>query len=430
MATVRKLKITRWYVADPSHPKGRRETKPHTPGAEKVVEEGATYFVVWKENGKTKREATGCTDKRAAQRYLDRWNTARERGDVGLADPYKQHLDRPAREHVTDHIEAVRFRGRSEEYVSKLEREMNNILTGAGVCRIRDLTVERVADYLSGLKVKSTTRNKHRSYLFSFCEWLVKRDRLPANPILKVETVKRLEAKRQRRSLKPGELRVLVRSVAGYPLSARSTNKGGRPRKDGSRPAPSAANLSDATRAVLQLQGRERQLWYRVALLTGLRRAELSRVRVRHFRVKRSLIDLPGELTKNRKRAVIPLPRTLATDLERWVADTRRPPDGSLFDLPDAATVCVMHKRHLAFAGLPYQTDRGFADWHSLRMSANTYLRRRGVSLRLRQRFLRHAAADLATAAYDDERLAELRPVVELLRRLDAFVSAASDRVE
>jgi integrase len=66
------------------------------------------------------------------------------------------------------------------------------------------------------------------------------------------------------------------------------------------------------------------------------------------------------------------------------------------------------HKARLKLAGIPYQTDDGFADFHSLRKSINTRLRKKGVLLRLRQRFLRHAAADLATTAYDDERLNEL----------------------
>jgi hypothetical protein len=45
------------------------------------------------------------------------------------------------------------------------------------------------------------------------------------------------------------------------------------------------------------------------------------------------------------------------------------------------------------------------------------------VSLRLRQRFLRQAAADLATSTYDDERAAELRAVVRVLAKLDAYLN-------
>jgi integrase len=404
--------------------------KAGTLGAEKVTETGSTYFIVWKEAGRTKREATGLTDKRAAQKYHAEWLTARERGQVGLTDPFKVHLDRPAGDHLAEYVAAVRDdRGRSAEYVAKLGKELGNILSAARVTQLRDLSADRVREYLSGLKVKATTKNKHRTYLFTFCKWLVKRDRLPSNPIDKVDTARRqAEEKRRRRSLKPKELRSLLSAVSTYPFASRAVNKGGRPRKDGTRPAPAPAKLSDATRADLALQGRERVLWYRVALLTGLRRGELSRVQIRHVKLKRGVIDLPAALTKNRRRAVIPLPASLTAALRQWVSDTARGPDDTLFAIPDAATMSLMHQRHVAYAGIPYETAAGFADWHGLRKTTNTFLRRKKVALRLRQRFLRHTAADLATGVYDDERVKEMRPVVDLLARLDSYLTRRTDQ--
>src|SRR5262245_41066938 len=97
MATVKKLSKVRWYIKDTTHPKGRREVRAGTPGAVKVKVTESVYFIVFKEGGKTKRESTGLTDKRAAQAYLAKWITAREHGRVGLIDPHKEHLDRPIR---------------------------------------------------------------------------------------------------------------------------------------------------------------------------------------------------------------------------------------------------------------------------------------------------------------------------------------------
>jgi integrase len=71
----------------------------------------------------------------------------------------------------------------------------------------------------------------------------------------------------------------------------------------------------------------------------------------------------------------------------------------------------------------PYQTEKGFADWHSLRKTVNTFLRKKQVPLRQRQLFLRHSAADLATSRYDDERIADMKDVVRQLSRLWKFVN-------
>ncbi|RNC81912.1 MAG: hypothetical protein ED559_09040 [Phycisphaera sp.] len=59
----------------------------------------------------------------------------------------------------------------------------------------------------------------------------------------------------------------------------------------------------------------------------------------------------------------------------------------------------------LALAGIPYQTSDGFADFHSLRVSAATAYARVGMSLRSRQAAMRHTDSRLTDTVYTDERL-------------------------
>src|SRR5689334_12008602 len=106
MATVKRLVYTRWAIPDPTDPKKKTYVKAGTPGAVKVKELGDTYFVIWKEGGKTRREATGLTDGRKAIKYLDQWNDARELGRVGGAD-YRRHMDKPITDHLAEYIAAV-----------------------------------------------------------------------------------------------------------------------------------------------------------------------------------------------------------------------------------------------------------------------------------------------------------------------------------
>ena len=422
---VKNLIVTRWYVK-----KGKKKIRvpAGTLGATKVTEETNYLYVVDRSGGKVVRVNTGCTDKRAAQAFLAKYLTAIERGEQGLTDPHKPHLDRLILEHLAEYLATVREISRYALYPRTIERELTRLFKNAGFVLLRDMTTDRVQQYLTGLVgVKAGTKNKIRTYLVSFGKWLVEGDRIVRNPI---ERVKRAVAKpeekekRHRRAMTRKQLRDLLSAAERFPLVSGQTPKGGKPRKDGSKAQfKNPVKLSDETIAKLTQEGRERRLVYRTALLTGLRRGELSRLRVGHFKLKRRIFDIPAQLTKNGRPAKLPLVPALVADLRQWIADTHRKPDDPLFHVPDSRSMARQHEKRLKLADIPYKTEHGFADFHSLRKSINTRLRRKGVSLRLRQRFLRHAAADLATTAYDDERLAELRPVVEILTRLDAYLN-------
>ncbi len=435
MAVVKKLKTTRWYLPDPAHPNNRkkdREVPPGTPGAISRRKEGKFYYVVWKENGKAKTHPTGLKEKEAAQTYLTEWNKAREFGQVGLVDPHKPHLDKPITDHLEEYIGAVSESSRYPGYPKTVNRELRKLFTAQSVTLLRDLTAEKVQNYMAGMTCGPVTKNRVRTYAFSFCRWLEDNDRIPKNPVKKVMTAKAkvtdTKVRRRRRALRPKHLRVLLNAVASYPLSDATKPKGGRPRADGT-PARSrkpAASLAPETVRTLTELGRERRLIYRTAILTGLRRGELSRVRVHMLKLNRKVphIDAPGHILKNNRSALIPLTPSLVTELRQWIKDADRTPEDTVFDMPDERSWSRIHERHMRHAGLPYQTENGYADYHSLRKATNTFLRRRGVEKQLRQRFLRHAAADLTTDRYDDERLREMRPVVAQLEKLDAYLNS------
>lgn len=415
MAFLTQLTVTRWM-----DPLTEQRVPAGTHGATKITEKTGVYFIVDKDGGRVRRINTGKTDRRAAQAMLTEYHKQKERGEVGLRDPFKDHLDAAILDHLAKYVEHLRRESRSD-YPHVVQRELRRLFAAVGADRLRDLDPDRVEDHLHRMGVAATTKNKLRSYLFTFFEWLLLKSRYPRpNPIARVQRAnekKEDETRRRRRALTPRDLVRLLDAVESYPIQSHAINKGGRPRKDGTRPGPSIASLSPERVAALTQTGRERRLMVRVALLTGLRRGELSRVQVRHFLPKQAVLDIPGSRTKNGRRALIPIPKRLNSDLRYW--SQGRSPSDPLFSVPKAADMTNLHKRHLRAAGIAYETEQGFADWHSLRKTTNTYLRKRKVDLRLRQRFMRHAAADLTTDRYDDERLKELAPVVRELARLD-----------
>jgi integrase len=62
---------------------------------------------------------------------------------------------------------------------------------------------------------------------------------------------------------------------------------------------------------------RARALLYRLAIYTGLRRNELKAMRVRMLHLDEAPyhVRLPGEFTKNKQDAILPIPHTLAEAL-------------------------------------------------------------------------------------------------------------------
>ena len=433
MATLSKRVQTRWY-------KDGERVSAGTPGAKKVKEKSDHWYIVHKVGGKVRR-IKAYTDKAASEAMLTEWRKAQERGDAGILDPYKVHLDRPLAEHVDDYLEDVRHGGTSTQYHGAVAARLARTFDGIGAKTLRDVTADklkaffrtmtdaRVKEGSDPVPVSVTTKNDHRAAVYTFFQWLRKGQRHPENV---VERVPRAEppkgepiAARKRRALKTADLLTLIRTAGVYPVESRKVNRGGRPKSDGSPRAASATKLKPETLAKLEEQGRERRMMYLLATFTGLRRGELSRVQVKEVKLKKGAIDLPGLKTKNGRRAVIPLVKGLVTELKAWVAE--KDAEDLLIAVPDRHNLRRLHLAHLKMANIPYQTDKGHADWHSLRKTVNTFLRRREVPLRQRQRFLRHSAADLATQRYDDERTGDMADAVRELSRLWRFVVGGAE---
>lgn len=158
-------------------------------------------------------------------------------------------------------------------------------------------------------------------------------------------------------------------------------NRDGRNAKK--KPSERPAKLKPETVARLRQRGRERWLMHRLAVLTDLRRGERSRLRVAHLDFDRqpfAQINFPEHLTKNRKPACILLVPSLAADLRQWIADAGKKLGDLLLAVPSRSNLANLHQAHLALAGIPdADADDRYADFHSLRKSANVVLRKAGI---------------------------------------------------
>jgi hypothetical protein len=100
------LKITRTrYLL------GKEQVKPGTPGAIKVTQESSHWYA-YRRNGKKQIKIRLFTDKAASQAEMARLNTALERGEAGMTDPRKEHLERKAIQHLEEFLPVSGWGGR------------------------------------------------------------------------------------------------------------------------------------------------------------------------------------------------------------------------------------------------------------------------------------------------------------------------------
>lgn len=286
---------------------------------------------------------------------------------IGLIEAYQSDLNR---------------RGLTPKHVREVIRSLIRLSAGAGVETIAGWTpaaTERALATRSGRS--SRTRNKSLDHVRSFGRWLRKTGRWDRDLAAGVEKV-RSQRQRERRSLTPAELGALLESSPG-----------------------------------------PRALVYRVAAYTGLRRSEIGRLRPEHVDLVRGEINLPGEETKNRKTATLPVPPGLVDAWRAWLEDPWwRGPHGRV-EAPETAVLPPLPNlktfyRDLDRAGVERETSSGLVDFHSLRVTYITNLARAGVPLATAVRLARHSDPRLTAAIYTRFAPVELADAARLMEEL------------
>ncbi len=170
--------------------------------------------------------------------------------------------------------------------------------------------------------------------------------------------------------------------------------------------------LTDAAREKL---GIERATIYKVLVLTGIREGELRELLWGDLDLDAGWVRVRGRIAKNNQDADLPLALDLVGDLRSWHTLCGHPvADAHVFLVPQ--NMCRVLKKDLKFAGLPYKTQDGFFDVHSLRHSLGTRLTNEPrVSARVAQTFMRHSDPKLTSQTYTDPRFVDLRRGLEAL---------------
>ena len=422
----------RWKPA-----KGRTRTASVTISADgelRILVKVGTYIAKFRDGrGLVVEKSTGCREEGAARSVLAELERRAERVRSGILteneDRVADHLLRPIAEHYEAYFRHLQAKRSSATHLRDVKRQLATVAEDCGIRRLSDLDREEMSTWLDakiGSGASARTANGYRVAWLGFCNWAVKNDRLVTNPFADIDAYDQVSDRRtERRAFTDEELsRLLDAARQRLLLDASKIRRGSRAGEFG-------AKLKKRTRARLELEGDGRALLYLVAVTTGLRRSELSRLILADAELdaERKVLRLAAVHEKSRRGAEIPLrddvAQQLAQILERRLSALRSesearcepipvalPPDTALFHLPTHRTFDNDRK----FAKIAKKDARGrVIDFHALRVTFGTNLARSGASMRVAQSALRHTDPKLTANVYTDPALLDVEGAIERL---------------
>ncbi len=446
-------------------------------GTESVVVESGRWLAKYRTGTGALREvSTGCYDKQAALAELARLERRAELVKSGIVssteDAISDHQATALVAHFADYLVNMQSRNLSKSHISEVTRYLHSLADECNFTRLADVTRSRFDRWMVRRREEDTgarTLNCFRAAWIGFLNWCVDDSRLTANPLAGVpQADEKADRRRQRRSMTETELQRFLYVARWRPLAEYGRERVFKTPAKGKRTSWSNTPLTFETIdfavgrarerlsgnaslvAELEHRGKERQLIYKTMLTTGLRKKELSSVRLRNIDLESdpACLTLDAGNEKNREGNSIPLRADLAADLREWLADrlaSRQAAvcepltlsfekeaarlqdsvtdnanvsglsmDELLFNVP--SSILRVLDRDLKAAGIPKRDDRGRTlDVHALRHTFGTHLRKAGVPLRTAQAAMRHSSPTLTANIYTDPRLLDVHGAVEAL---------------
>lgn len=362
-------------------------------------------------NGRRINRSLGTTSKRDAEAMFAEVERRARLARLGLRDPRLPYF--PIAEHLEDYGKHLQAKGVRERHRQDTLRNLRRFVEHQNIRIAAELTRERAEAFMVAersrtklgrpnqktaetQKVSVRTVNRIRELLRAFGRWLYESNRLTDRPFKGLPKMRDREGRRiVRRALTTDEIARLLAA------------------------APQA-----------------RAAVYLTAVTTGLRRRELSDLKLHHLALDDpgdAWAHLPGELTKNGKPASVALPAEtvqalkeleanrdqLLREAKAWARRRQGKRDGYVF--PGGVPNIKTYRRDLDAAGIPYETDAGRVDFHALRGTFCTMLAKAGVPLTTAQKMMRHCDPALTANFYTSTLQADHQRAVASLP-IDSFV--------
>ena len=310
-------------------------------------------------------ERKGCPDKRMTEEMVRAAESEVARSRAGLidhrAEAIRDHDARPLTEHLDEWRASMLAKGRTDKHAELSYNRALRVVELAKAARLSDLQPSRIQAALASLKKAGKsleTCNHHRACIRAFARWARDDGRMQYDPMAGVTGFNaREDVRHARRSLPSDELSKLIQAAQDGP-------------------------------PIFGMDGPDRAMAYRLAFGTGFRVNELRSLTPANFRLKgdRPCVVLKAGDAKDRRKVEQPISAELAADLLPWLAGK---PSGRPV-LPLHHETAKMIRRDLEAAGIAYETEDGFADFHSLRASYVSALVASGADIKTVQTLARH----------------------------------------
>jgi integrase len=365
------------------------------------------YYLTFTDNRQIRRRLPAYSDKRASERLaqrieellscggilspdLQKWietlpgKQRRKLIEWELIDNYRfsENIGKLLSEHLKDFRAYLLARENSKAYVKQITERIEYVFSECGFKVWTDIDANKIYTFLGDMRKNGIGQRTFNFYLKgakSFCRWMIRDRRVtPPSPLEHLSTIKQTEIRRKRRALAVDEQSKLLEVAAA-----------GKPHHN--------------------LTGPERALVYKLAIQTGLRSNELKSLTKSSFDFIEGTVTVQAGYTKNKETAVIDLKRQTAEELKIYLAN--KLPHMNAFAMPDQPV--KMLKKDLKAAKIPYKTDEGYADWHSLRHCFITNLARQGVHPKDAQVLARHSSITLTMDYYTHTKRESLRKIIE-----------------
>ena len=326
----------------------------------------------------------GVSDKQVAEQKLREITRDHERVSVGLLAPTAQRetFENPMVKLVESYVADLKALGRSGDHVRHVDKRLRRLMRECGWQSLRDATPDAFLRWRAEQTQAPKTINEYHAVLSALFTWLRKQNRVVVNPfeiISKVDT--RGKQRFQRRALNDDEARRLLATP--------------------------------------------RRLLYLLAMHTGLRRGEISKLRgsYLHLDLANPFYALPADIVKNRKEQPRPLHPELVEELQKLKTAGKLEPGDLVF--PDGVPTMKEIRKDFKAAGIPLKDELGhIVDFHALRTTYITRLQRAGVSPREAMELARHSDMRLTMKTYTD--VAQL-PLAATVRRLPSIGDSQID---
>jgi len=319
--------------------------------------------------GKRVERSTKTSDKRAAERIAAKWQAEEALKREGVIDPavadFNTHAKRPIEEHIHDYrkyLESKNTTKHTSQQIGFIER----VVQGGGITAWTGITADSVSNALDTLqyplgdedespRFSSRTRNAYLTAIKGLCNWMVKRDRSPRNPLNSLEPTP-TEKREHRRALSHEEAqRLILSALKGEPIIWR-TKAGAMHYRHHKSDMPGGIRCL--------LTGEDRALLYRFAMETSQRLSAIDRLTVGDFELE----DLSGALvrvkakakTKSRQTLIVPLQHETARLLANRFKG--KPQGTKAFDLPENYEAADMIRADLKAARVAWLSEAADAE--------------------------------------------------------------------